>query len=144
VIVSADFAGRRWSWSGRVVRVESEIDQLTRMLHLVARVEAPFADDGSGRPPLAAGLFVEAVIHGRRRQGLVVLPRAALRDGGHVLVVDADERLRRRAVDVLRLERGRVVLADGVRPGERVVVSLLEAATDGMRVRPAEADAGSP
>ena len=138
VELSADFAGRRWTWAGRIVRIESEIDRMTRMLHLVARVEQPFAPGDDGRPPLTPGMFVEARIHGRSRPDSLVLPRSALREGDRVLVVDADDRLRLRDVDVLRSERERVVLAGGLLPGERVVVSLLEVVTDGMLVRPAE------
>jgi len=144
VTLRADFAGAPREWSGRVVRTEGEIDAQTRMIHVVARVDDPYrrkapepAGDGI---PLAVGLFVEAEIAGRVAADVVVLPRAALRDGDQVFVVDADERLRFRDVDVIRRQRERVVIGAGLAPGEQVCVSPIVAPVDGMRVRVAGQD----
>ena len=105
------------------------------MVYVVARVEKPYARNGSSRPPLAAGLFVEAEIGGRVDENVFVLPRSALRDGDRVLVVDAENQLRWRDVDVLRVDRQRAILSGGVSPGERICISTLESAVEGMRVR---------
>lgn len=139
VELRARFAGDEHRWQGRIVRTEGEIDPRTRMVHAVARVEDPYGRGAAGdRPPLAVGMFVDAEITGRTVPGTIVVPRAALRDGNRVLVVDADGRLRPREVDVLRLDRDVAVLRSGVAPGERVCVSQVEAFTDGMRVRTVE------
>ncbi len=142
VTLSARFRGGRHTWRGRIVRTEGELDPRSRMLNLVARLEDPYASsaDDPDRPPLAVGLFVEAVIAGQRAEGVVVLPRLALRpagDGYRVLVVDGDDRLRFRDLDVLRLDGERAVIGDGLEEGERVCVSPLDVVTDGMRVRTA-------
>jgi multidrug efflux pump subunit AcrA (membrane-fusion protein) len=52
-----------------------------------------------------------------------------------VLVVDDASRLWKRDVEILRTERGRVIVGSGLSPGERICVSPLRAVTDGMRVR---------
>jgi RND family efflux transporter MFP subunit len=149
VVLSTRFAGKEWAWEGYIVRAEGEVDPLTRMVHLVALVQDPYAEAGgdgqvSGRPPLSLGMFVSAVIQGREVQGVVVLPRAALRAGSRVYVVDEQGRLRGRAVQVLRTQADSVVLASGVEPGELVCVSILEAPVDGMTVgvEVSEADTG--
>lgn len=138
VTVQADFAGRRWRWTGRIVRTEGQIDPSTHVIHAVASVDDPYGGPDPARPPLAAGLFVEAEIAGRRVSDVVALPRAAMRGESRVFVVDAEERLRGRKVKVLRREAERVIVAEGVEAGERVCVSPLEVATDGMKVRVAE------
>jgi RND family efflux transporter MFP subunit len=148
VRVHARFAGGEHTWVGHVVRTGGEIDARSRMVNVVARVEDPYgrserAGGGAGdepgagreRPPLAVGLFVEAEIQGRRVEGAVVLPRSALRDGDRVLVVDAESRMHFRDVEVLRSERGSVVIGSGLAAGEDVVVSPLSAVVDGMEVR---------
>lgn len=135
VLLEADFAGSRHQWRGYIVRSEGEIDPKTRMVHVVARVERPYARREDGRPPLAAGLFVEAEIRGREEPEAFVLPRAALRDEGRVLVVDAEQRLRWRDVDVLRVDHEQVVIGAGIEPGEQVCISSLEASIEGMAVR---------
>ena len=124
------------------------------MVHVVARVEDPYGRAAaSTRPPLAVGLFVEAEILGRTEPDAVVLPRAALRGPSRVLVVDAEERLRFRDVEIARTARDEVVIRAGLVAGERICVSPLETVADGMRVRvapepelptPAAAAAGGP
>jgi multidrug efflux pump subunit AcrA (membrane-fusion protein) len=140
VRLHAKFAGGEHVWSGTVVRTEGEIDPESRMVHVVARVEAPYArEEAAGRPPLAVGLFVRAEIEGREVHGVVVLPRAAVHQNDRVWVVDAEGRLRERTVDVLRSIQDEVVVAGGLRSGERVVVSPLETAVEGMAVEPQSA-----
>jgi RND family efflux transporter MFP subunit len=149
VHLRADFAGGEYVWTGRIVRTEGEIDPRTRMVHAVAEVEDPYArGDDPDRPPLAVGLFVEAEIEGRVIEAAIVVPGSALRDTNQVLVVDDESRLRFREVEILRTDRREVVIRAGLREGERVCVSPLEAVTDGMRVRvledePANGDAES-
>ena len=136
VLLSAGFAGKPHTWKGRIVRVEGEIDSRTRMVYVVARVKAPYDQgDDPNRPPLAVGLFVNADILGHHLQNVVVLPRSVLRTGNRVLVVDAEDRLHFRDVDVHRTDAELMVLRSGLSPGERVCVSPLDAVVDGMRVR---------
>ena len=144
VRLHTEFAGRAHSWRGRVVRTEGEIDPKSRMVNVVARVEDPYGrHDGSDRPPLAVGLFVEAEILGETVSGVFVLPRTALRPGDPmdpdapdaVHVIDAEERLHIRTVEVLRSEPERVVIGAGLAAGERVSISPLPGVVDGMSVR---------
>jgi RND family efflux transporter MFP subunit len=149
VTLEADFAGQRYQWQGRIVRTEGEIDPRSRMVHLVARVEDPYArGDDPRRPPLAVGMFVQAEIEGRRGEALSILPRVALRGSGEgggdrVLVLtegedvegSAEGRLRFRSVQVVRTAGDLAYLAEGLAAGEAVCVSPLQATVDGMRVR---------
>ena len=150
VRLTARFAGRDHAWTGRIVRTEGEIDPRSRMVHVVARVEDPYrverVEGAEGREaeataPLAVGLFVEAEIEGRVVRDAVVLPRAALRADGRVLVVDGESRLRFREVGVARVSREQVVVESGLAEGERVCVSALATVVDGMAVRPVSDDA---
>ncbi len=142
VILRARFAGKEHEWRGEVVRTEGELDPKSRMVHVVARVADPYGRD-SGRPPLSIGLFVEAEILGARLERAVVLPRSALRSGNQVLVVDSDSRLRYRPVEVVRRAGDEAVIGAGLEAGDRVCLSPLEAAVDGMAVRINEAETGS-
>ena len=136
VVLRAKFAGREYSWGGRIVVTEGQIDSESRMLHAVAEVKDPYGRGGQpGRPPLAVGMFVEAEIQGRTIKDVMVLPRSAMRADDEVLVVDQDDRLRFRKVDVLRTEKDRVLVRSGLEAGDRVGVSIVEAAVDGMKVR---------
>lgn len=139
VLLSADYAGRPYTWRGHVVRTEGALDARTRMINIVARVDDPYARDGdSSRPPLPVGLFVDASIQGRVVEDVFELPRAALRRGSEVLVIDDDNRVRFRRVEVLRSRGDKTWIRSGLAPGERVVTSSLEIATEGMQVRATE------
>ncbi|MYC81853.1 MAG: efflux RND transporter periplasmic adaptor subunit [Acidobacteria bacterium] len=134
VVLSAEFAGKRHRWSGRILRTEGEIDPRTRMVHAVAEVKDPYGRGSDrSRPPLAVGMFVEAEIRGKWVSDVVVLPRSVLR-GDHVLVVDETDRLYYRTVEILRAERDQVLIASGLSEGERVCVSVVQTPVDGMRV----------
>ncbi len=137
VTLRARFAGAEHIWTGHIVRTEGEIDPKSRMVHVVARVKDPYAasEDGS-RPPLAVGLFVQAEIEGRRAEDITLLPRSAMRDGSRVLIVDAENRLRYRPVDVLRIHREDVLIRSGLEAGERVCISQLQTVIEGMEVQP--------
>ena len=138
VALTADYAGRTLSWRGRIVRTEAEIDVASRMLNVVARVNA----ESHAAPP-AVGLFVEAEIEGLLVEDIVVMPRNALRNGNRVLIVDADNRLRFRDIEPLRLYQDDVLIRGGLAQGERVCVSALQTPIEGMRVLPVgEAVAG--
>ena len=136
VTLRAEFAGRIHEWQGRIVRTEGEIDPQTRMVHVVAEVQNPY---GRGpdptRPPLAAGMFVEAEIVGRTVEHVAIVPRAALRGPSQVLVVDVNSRLRFRDVEVLRATTNELFILGGLETGDRVNVSPVEAVSDGMEVR---------
>ncbi len=146
VELSAKVAGRAARWRGSIQRAEGQVDPRSRMVTLVARVADPYGRQTPADVPLAAGLFVAARITGREAEGVYELPAVALRNGEQLLVVDSEDRLRFRPVEVLRRGDDTVVIAAGLHPGERVCVSPLEAVTDGMRVRvnpPAQASTGS-
>lgn len=135
VSIRARFAGAEHEWIGRIVRTEGEIDPKSRMVHVVARVEDPYAESEIGRPPLAVGLFVHAEIAGVEVHDVTVVPRVALRDGRRLMVVDADSRMHLREVDVLRIDGEDVLIRTQLAVGERVCVTPLQAVVEGMLVR---------
>jgi len=148
VALIAAFGGHNHVWQGRIVRTEGELDPRTRMLALVARVDDPYrrsagtrSRSGNDDPsPLPVGLFVRAEISGRRVNGVIALPRTAVRRlpralEDQVLVVDEQDRLRLRSVTVLRMEGDQALIIGGLTAGERIVVSSLDVVVDGMAVR---------
>jgi RND family efflux transporter MFP subunit len=136
VLLSAEFAGGAHTWEGRVVRTDGQIDPRTRMVGVVAEVEDPYEiGPGSDRPPLVAGMFVRAQIVGTELSRAFRIPRVALRESS-VLVLDDEDRVRFREVTVARAAGDVVFVTGGIEEGERVCVSPLQAAVDGMRVVP--------
>jgi RND family efflux transporter MFP subunit len=129
--IKARIAGRNLNWIGRVDRAEGKLDEGTRLINVVIRVEKPY----NTKPPLAVGLFVSVEIQGPKLEDAAVIPRPALRQNDVVWVVDKNGRLSFRKVEIARILPDKVILKSGLLQGEMIVTSPLKAVTDGMRVR---------
>jgi len=125
--------GRELSWPGHVVRAEGKVDERTRLLPVVVRVEDPFRR----RPPLLPGLYARVRIQGRRLQGVSLIPRSALRPKGTVWVLGPEGKLQFRRVVVIRFEDDCAIISRGLMEGERVIITSLKEVTEGMRVKEA-------
>ena len=133
MLLFTDYGGKHYEWMGKLVRTEAEIDSKSRMVTAVVRVNN---NNNVDQPDLPVGLFVNARIKGRWADGVVTLPRAALRTQSRVLVVDKDSRLIYRNVDILRFENDNVIVSAGLESGDIVNISPLQTIVEGMRVKP--------
>jgi RND family efflux transporter MFP subunit len=130
-------AGSGEQREGYVVRLHGSIDERGRMAQLFVAVEDPLGrlqPVGERALPLLLGTHVRVEIQGRALHDVVVLPRRALRNDESVWTLDADNRLRRREVEVAWREPGTVVVREGLAAGDRVVSTPLAVATEGMKV----------
>ena len=140
--VSVNFGGRDVTWDGRLTRMEAQVDQTSRMVHVVVEIADPY-ETTADRPPLLPGTFVDVNIFGRTLADVIALPRYAIREGNRVWVYEKGT-LRVRDVEVLRADRQRSLVAAGLDGGDLVVVSSLDAVTDGMKVRRAGDESAVP
>lgn len=130
-VVESDFAGRRRSWQGRIVRALGQVDQNTRLVGVVVHVDNPYAT----LPPLAMGAFVKVAMVGHTLPQASLISRTALRQGNVVWLVGPDNKLRFTKVHVARQQGSHTVLDPGLPDGSRVVTTNLREVSDGMKVR---------
>jgi hypothetical protein len=104
------------------------------MVTAVVEVTDPMRRTGPAPAPLVPGMFVEVAIEGRTLRNVIPVPRHAVHDGDEVWVV-RDGTLRMLGVTVARRDRDMVYVTEGLEAGELVVVSPMDAVTDGMSVR---------
>jgi RND family efflux transporter MFP subunit len=133
VLLFTDYGGKHYEWTGKLVRTEAEIDSKSRMVTAVVRVNN---NDNAGQPDLPIGLFVNARIKGRWVEGVITIPRAALRNQNKVLIVDKDNRIHYRSVEVMRFENDNVIVSGGLESGDLVNISPLQTIVEGMQVKP--------
>jgi RND family efflux transporter MFP subunit len=122
---------------GYVLRLQGSVDTRGRMAQVFLAVDDPLGVHApiERRPtPLLLGSYVRVEIHGRMLQNVVEVPRRAIRDNGMVWVLDEESRLRSRPVEIAWRESDRVLVAQGLAAGDRLVVTPLPAATEGMKV----------
>ena len=125
------------NWQGRIVRSLGEVDPTSRMATLVVAVDDPYQlQKRSAYPDLSQGLFVEIQLFGDKLDSSISIPRKALRNDNHVWVADPENRLQLRPVEILRREKQQLIIKQGLSAGEKLVLTTLAGATDGMLLRP--------
>ena len=134
VTLSATRMGKPAEWQARIVRSEGVVDEKSRVTYAVARIDDPYRLHEAGIP-LPVGTFVTAEIAGRMMDEVIRVPRSALRSASQLLIVDEDNRIRIRDVDVVRADARYAYIGDGAEAGERIAVSAIETPLNGMYVR---------
>jgi RND family efflux transporter MFP subunit len=122
---------------GRVLRLVGGLDPASRVARVLVEVPDPLGLEpaNAGRPPLLLNAFVRAEIVGRGLRGAIAVARRHLRDGNKVWVMGAGDRLEIRPVVIAHRGQSRVLVESGLAAGERLVVSDLADAVEGMALR---------
>ena len=146
VTLSAQAGDRRMKWLGHIVRSEETVDPMNRMVYVVAQITDPYGLASGNAAPLRSGTFVRASIEGRTQENVIVLPRQALRGKDRVWVIENGKtrsnrmKLLFRKVKVSFADSEHAVIAEGLKSGELVGVSLIPGVIDGMEVNVRELD----
>jgi RND family efflux transporter MFP subunit len=130
-----DISGVVTHWPAHLYRAEAVLDERSRVLFVVARIEDPYALQVGDQQPLRIGSFVKANILGREMNDLVILPRYVLRAGNQLWVVDEQMRLRNRKVTTLRTQGDEIYVSGGLQQGDLVSLTSFSDALPGMAVR---------
>ena len=133
-----DYAGHFYEWEAEIVRTDASMDERNRLLYAIAQVTDPYGLDNTTTtsPPLAMGMFVEAELQGRLIENIFVLPRSAVHGKNEIWLLDESLRLRVKHVNVLYRGESHIYISNGLRDGEIVITSPLDAVFDGMQLRP--------
>lgn len=140
VQVRSSFASDGDVWEGHVHRVEGALDEITRTLRVIVRVEAPY-DTERGGQPLLIGSFANVEIEGRRLERFFSLPRDALREGNQLWMYK-NGTLSVRNVSVVQIFENTVLVDGGINDGEVVITTRLAYVVDGMHVRAVDETGG--
>lgn len=118
-------------WAAKVIRTEAEIDPVTKMMAVVAKVNN--LNKKTFRTPLAVGQFVQAKISGIEIQNISVLPRLSVRNES-VWIVDNQMLMQNRLVEVIRNEDEFALIREGFEPGDRLLTSRVSSLVNGLKV----------
>lgn len=126
-------------WPARVVRIEGALDARARTVPVVVMVDDPYEGaDPPRRLPLVPNTRVQVSFSGAPMANAIAIPEAALHMG-MVRLVGPEDRLELRLVTAAFAQDGRVVIAEGLAPGDRVVIDDIAPAIPGMALTPVEA-----
>jgi RND family efflux transporter MFP subunit len=134
------------TWTAEIVRTEGALDESSRELFAIARIDDPFGLV-SGNPELRIGQPVRAAIEGVLLKDVFVLPRSALRGVNRVYLIEKPELLIQRT-DVVPVwgTTDVLVVRDGFDEGDLLATSRLPYAPNGAPVEIIDAPdtAGTP
>lgn len=122
---------------GRVIRLAASLEEQGRMAQLLVRVDDPLSrlERNRGKPRLLLGSFVSAVIEGTTIDSAVAIDRAHIHEGNQVWLMDAQNRLEIRKVEVVYHGRDEVIITNGLEKGARLVTSTLASPVAGIPLR---------
>jgi RND family efflux transporter MFP subunit len=128
---------------GYVIRLLSQLEEEGRMARLLVTVEDPLElNQSQSGSPLLIGTYVRADIEGKPIQDVFPIGREYLRDGNTVWVINADNKLEIRPVEIVFRSKEIVCVTEGLSDGDRIVTSDIPAPVEGMELRMAETPAG--
>jgi multidrug efflux pump subunit AcrA (membrane-fusion protein) len=85
--------------------------------------------------PLPVGTFVGARIEGSAVDGVIRVPRSALRGSNQLLLVDDENKIRIQTVSVVRADAQFAYVAGDELIGERIATTGIDSPLNGMLVR---------
>jgi RND family efflux transporter MFP subunit len=132
---------------GNVVRLLSDLEPDGRMARLLIEVKDPLGLNSENRNqtlPFLIGAYVNVEIEGREVENAYVIPRAAIREGDRVWVMDKDDRLSVREVEIIWRRKDDVLIANDLKPGEQIVTSRIPTPIPGMQLREGNGNGETP
>jgi membrane fusion protein, multidrug efflux system len=125
--------GTTYSHSGKLLFSDIAVDPTTGMITLRAEVPNP-------ENLLMPGMFARAQVVEAVNTNAVTVPQRAITRGGAdtstVLVVNDQNTVELRKIEIARTVGTKVVIAQGLRPGERILVEGSQKAPPGSVVKP--------
>lgn len=140
VVTHATGSETRTVREGRVIRLLRDLDPTGRMARVIVAVDDPLALQDAARRPILLGAYVHVDIEGTPMQDVCVVPRAALREGDEVWVMDANDQLAVRKVEIVWRREDAVLVRSGIESGDRIVTNRLSTPIPGMKLRTESTD----
>ena len=122
---------------GRVVRLAADVEEQGRMAAVYVSVSDPLSllPENREKPQLLLGSFVRAEIEGSQLASVVAINRDYLREGDRVWLMDGDNTLEIREVDIIAKNNDLIFIGSGLADGEKLIVSGLSSPVAGIPVK---------
>jgi RND family efflux transporter MFP subunit len=142
VTLSSFQGGKIKTWSTFITRSEGVVDATSRVNYVVAQLDDPYGlmsqtsqMNPSAAEPIRMGTFVKAKIFGIESDNIISIPRKAIRGENNIYLLDDNKKLNITQVDILRSDANNIYISSGVDDGEKVIVTKLATAVNGMKLR---------
>lgn len=124
------------SWNGFIVRTEGTLDDRSRKLFVIARVDDPFGLQKKVDGPLRIGQPVRATLDGALIPSVFVIPRKTLRRPNEILLINPeDSTLLRQKITPIWSDKENLIVTEDLQEGWHLVTNRLASAPNGARVK---------
>jgi RND family efflux transporter MFP subunit len=136
VIFSAQYGSKTHRWEGSIVRASAAMDERTRQIPVIARIEDPFSKKaGDNTPPIKIGQFLKAEILGTQLNNVYVIPTSSTRQNREVMLYE-EGKISILPIDVLTTENDSLVVSANALPADaKLIITPMPSAKSGMKVR---------
>ena len=124
-------------WQAKLLRTEATLDAASHQYYAVAQVEGIMTENvpQAYRRPIV-GQYLNANIPGKWLMGAIVIPTTAIYRNEYVWVVDEQQNLRQRPIDILWQNKIDAIIERGLDVGDRLVLNRLGYALEGAATTP--------
>lgn len=138
VTIRQDLGGGRFAeFEGEVFKLLGALQAESRMARILIEVKDPLriSEEGPGGLPLLLGAYVEVMIEGAHFDDAVLLPRRYVRAQDRAWVMNDENRLDVRELEIADRRADDVLVVAGLTAGDRLVTSAIPTPVVGMELR---------
>ncbi len=123
-------------WSSFIARYEGVVNNESRVHYIVAQIDDPYnLKNREHDDEVRIGMFVNAIIQGKKADNIVVVPREAIHGTNVLHIIDANNKLKVIEVEVVRAQGEDVYVKNNFSAGDRIVMTSLRTPVQGMPLR---------
>ena len=127
--------------TGEVIRLLGQLEERGRMAQLLVSAKDPLCLQGdSSGPKLLIGSYVRVEIEGTQLSDVFRIRRGYLRDGNSVWIMNADNKLEIRQVEIIFRGKDEIYTSKGLQESEGLITTDISAPVEGMDLRVEEMD----
>lgn len=114
------------TWEAQIVRTEGTLDEKSRKLFVIARIDDPFALKNPKDPSLRIGQPMRATLPGKILPQVFIIPRLALRRPDEIIIIEPTElKLKKQTITPIWSDPQNLIVRDDLTPGWLLSTSRL-------------------
>lgn len=133
-VTLSNYQDKESHWEGFISRVEGERD-INQLIYVIAQVSIDTPSNAKQKP-LLPGSFVEAMIEGENVPNLQIIPRNAEQASNVIWLIDENNQLRRKVIDIIYRGKDESYLLEGLNNNDRIVTGSFSLMAEGLKVQP--------
>lgn len=122
------------TWDAKLIRIANGLEPNTRSVRAVVQIENPYQNIKlPNRPAIQPNMYVRVKLSASSLHSYIAVP-ATIISNNQVLVLDEQNKVARRSVDVRYYQEGLAIISSGLKDGEKIIVDDIPFIANGATV----------